>query len=169
MKVSSAWQRHDPVSCRIPDRNRHFSCRGRCRDYEFQFGKAYRLADGKDGAFLCSGITVKYALEAAKRLSDETGASIKVFDMQSIKPIDVNAVIEAGKTSRVIVAQDHNVIGGLGDAVAFVLAKHGIKTDFEVKGTPDEFFVMGHAPWLYHKFGMDAEGLYDAMKSMLEK
>lgn len=136
-------------------------------DYRFEFGKAKQVADGDDGAFICSGITVKYAIEAAERITEEMGKHIRVVDMQSIKPVDEDTVIEAGKTGNVIVAQDHTVIGGLGDAVATVLVKNRILTNFEIKGIPNEFVVMGHAPWLYHNFGYDTEGLYEAMKKML--
>ncbi len=137
-------------------------------DYRFEPGKARRVADGDDGAFICSGITVKYALEAAKRIAGESGKHIRVLDMQSVKPLDEEAVVDAGRTGNVIVAQDHTVIGGLGDAVAAVLVKNKIMTDFEVKGIPNEFVVMGHAPWLYHNFGYDTEGLYEAMMKMLQ-
>lgn len=137
-------------------------------DYKFKFGKAEKVLDGKDGAFICSGITVKYAIEASKRIKEDIGKNIKVFDMQSIKPVDEEAVIESGRTGNVIVAQDHNIVGGLGDAVASILTRKKISVNYAVKGIPDEFVVMGHAPWLYHKFGYDAEGLYDSMMKMLQ-
>lgn len=135
-------------------------------DYTFELGKAKRVLDGEDGAFICSGITVKYAIDAAKRIEEEFGKHIMVLDIQSVKPIDEEAVISAGKTGNVIVAQDHNVVGGLGDAVATVLTKNRIVTNFDIKGIPDRFVAMGHAPWLYHQFGYDTEGLYETMKEM---
>lgn len=136
-------------------------------DYRFEPGKARQVADGDDGAFICSGITVKYAVEAAERIAGESGKHIRVLDMQSIKPLDEEAVVDAGKTGNVIVAQDHNILGGLGDAVATVLVRNQVSTNFGIRGIPDRFDVMGHAPWLYHKFGYDADGLYNAMTQIL--
>ena len=136
-------------------------------NYQYVFGKANTIVEGSDGAFICSGITVKYAIEASNRIRKDFGKLIKVIDMQSIKPIDELAVVQAGQTGNVIVAQDHNIIGGLGDSVAQVLIKNKIKTNYEVKGSPDKFEVMGHAPWLYHKYGFDADGLYKSMLEML--
>ena len=136
-------------------------------DYRFELGKAKCVTDGDDGAFICSGVTVKYAIEAAKKINENFGKHIRVIDMQSVKPIDEEAVKEAGRTGNVVVAQDHTMIGGLGDAVATVLTKNKILANFAIKGIPDEFVVMGHAPWLYHKFGYDTDGLYEAMKKLL--
>mgnify|MGYP001659598639 FL=1 len=72
------------------------------------------VMDGDDGAFLCSGVIVQYAVAASKRIREETGKKVRVIDMYSIKPIDKNAIYEATKTGNVIVAQDHNIYGGLG-------------------------------------------------------
>lgn len=137
-------------------------------DYSFELGKARTVKDGDDGAFICSGITVKYAIEASERMKENYGKHVRVLDMQSIKPLDEKAVIQAGRTGNIIVAQDHNVVGGLGDAVATVLVKNKVLTNYKVKGIPDHFEVMGHAPWLYNKFGYDAEGLYEEMRKMLK-
>lgn len=136
-------------------------------DIDYRLGKAIRLVDGKDGSFICSGITVKYALYAAQRIEKETGKTIRVVDMHTIKPIDEKEVIAAAATGRIIVAQDHNVVGGLGDAVASVIAKRNLNTQFDVVGTPDKFFPIGHAPYLYKEFGLDGTGLYNKMMTSL--
>ncbi len=138
-------------------------------DYKHTIGKASIPREGSDGAFICSGIVVKYAVEASRRLKEDTGKEIRVVDMHTIKPIDREAVISAAQTGRVVVAQDHNIYGGLGSIVAMTLAEEGCVTKFRNIGIDDKFVAMAHAPYLYHKFGYDADGLYGAMKSMLEE
>lgn len=138
-------------------------------DYDFKIGKADTIIDGEDGTFICSGVTVKYAIEASSRILKECGKKIRVIDMHTIKPIDRDAVLKAAKTNNVVVAQDHNTIGGLGSMVASVIVESGCQTRFKVLGIPDDFVVMGHAPYLYHKYAYDSEGLYVAMCELLDK
>lgn len=135
--------------------------------YEFQIGKASVPLEGNDGAFICGGITVKYALEAAKRIREQTGKAIRVVDMHTIKPIDRAAVCAAAETGCIVVAQDHSVIGGLGSAVASVLVEEGIAVKYANVGIPDRFRAMAHAPYLYHEFGFDADGLESKMLQLL--
>ena len=135
-------------------------------NYQYEIGKASTAKDGNDGAFICSGITVKYALEAAENIKKKLGKNIRVVDMHTIKPIDREAVISAAKTGKVVVAQDHNRIGGLGYHVAAVIAEEGILTKFVNAGVDDCFVAMAHAPYLYHKFGFDAEGLERKMSQL---
>ena len=134
-------------------------------DYTFEPGKACVIREGTDGAFLCSGITVKYALEAAEILEKEHGLSVSVTDMATVKPIDREAVISAARTGAVIAAQDHNIYGGLGQAAGNVIAESGIGTRFRTVGISDTFVSMAHAEYLYHRFGYDTEGL---VRNMLE-
>lgn len=136
--------------------------------YEYEIGKASVANYGDDGTFICSGITVKYALEAAYRIEEETGKHIRVIDMHTIKPIDKEAVLSAVNTGTIIVAQDHNIIGGLGSMVSMVLAENNCICKFKNLGIPDKFFAMAHAPYLYHQLGYDAEGLYKQMMELIE-
>lgn len=130
-------------------------------------GGSLKVRDGDDGAILCSGVTVQYALEAAERLKRELGVDIRVVDMYSIKPLDKEAVYSAAKTSRIVVAQDHNIIGGLGSAVAMTIAEAGCRVAFKNLGIDDRFVAMAHAEYLYHLFGIDAEGIAGALKQLL--
>lgn len=130
-------------------------------------GGSHTIIDGDDGAFLCSGVTVQYAIEASKLISAETGKKIRVVDMYSIKPIDKKAVISAAKTGNIIVAQDHNVYGGLGSIVATVMAEEGLTTKLKILGVKDSFVAMAHAGYLYHHFGIDCDGLRKSMLEML--
>jgi len=136
-------------------------------DYKFEIGKADCPIAGDDGAFICSGITVKYAVQAAKKLKEKDGINVRVVDMHTIKPIDREAVINAAKTGHIIAAQDHNIYGGLGQNVATVLAEEGIGIKFRNIGVPNRFVAMAHAPYLYHEFGYDGEGLYNSMREMI--
>lgn len=139
------------------------------KDYEYKIGKANIIKDGNDGTFICSGITVKNALQASEFIKQNTGKHIRVIDMHSIKPIDKKAIISAVDTGNIVVAQDHNVIGGLGQCVANVLVEAGLRVKFANIGIPDNFVAMAHAPYLYHKFGYDAEGLAKKMLELMEK
>lgn len=132
---------------------------------KFEIGGSRTVIDGDDGAFLCSGVVVQEAVAAAREIKEETGKSIRVIDMYSIKPIDRQAVIDAAKTGKIVVAQDHNIYGGLGQAVAEIIAEEGIKTEFVNIGIPDSFDVMAHAPYLYKKYGYDKDGLKKVMLS----
>ena len=137
------------------------------QNYVYEIGKADCPVHGDDGAFICSGITVKYAVQAARRLKEKEGITVRVVDMHTVKPIDREAVISASTTGNIVVAQDHNIYGGLGQNVATVLAEEGIGINFKSVGIPNRFVVMAHAPYLYHKFGYDDEGLYNAMHNLI--
>lgn len=137
-------------------------------DYNFELGKASVLKEGTDGTFICSGVVVQYALEAAKIIKEKNAKHIQVIDMPTVKPLDRNAVIEAAKTRNIIVAQDHNVIGGLGSAVANVLVEEGLGIKFKILGLTDKFVAMAHAPFLYHQFEYDTEGLVKNMMKFID-
>ncbi len=135
-------------------------------DIEVKAGGSLTVVNGDDGAILCSGVVVQYAIEAAKAIEAETGKKVRVVDLYSIKPIDRAAVISAAKTGTVIVAQDHNVVGGLGSIVGTIIAEAGISTKYRVLGITDEFVPMAHATYLYDKFGFDTKGIKKAFFEM---
>lgn len=138
-------------------------------EYDYQIGKAIIVREGNDGAFIASGIVVQFALEAAEIIKAQTGKEIRVVDMHTIKPIDEEAVIQAAKTGRVIAAQDHNIIGGLGYYVSAVLAQAGMGVQFKILGCPDHFVPIATAPYLFHKNEYDTEGLVRNMLAMLNE
>lgn len=135
--------------------------------YQYEIGRASIAREGEDGAFICSGVTVQYAMQAADRIAQNYGKSIRVVDMHTIKPIDRGAVIRAAETGRIVAAQDHSRIGGLGQQVAEILAEEALGIKFSNLGIKDEFVAMAHAPYLYHLFGYDADGLEDEMVRLL--
>lgn len=135
--------------------------------YPYEIGKATIVREGSDGAFICAGITVQYAVQAALQIADRYGKSIRVVDMHTIKPIDRQAIIDAAGTGHIVVAQDHSKIGGLGQQVAEVLVSGSFPVKFSNLGI-DRFVAMAHAPYLYHLFGYDAEGLEKEMIKLLQ-
>lgn len=136
---------------------------------KIKVGGSLEVKAGNDGVFLCAGVVVQYALEAANNIKEKSGNNIRVVDMYSIKPIDEEAVIRAAETGRIVVAQDHNIYGGLGTMVAKVIAENNLNTKFMNVGVKDEFVAMAHANYLYHYFGMDAEGLERTMLDLLRE
>lgn len=136
-------------------------------DTKYEIGKALIPCDGNDGAFITSGIITHHAVEAAKRIHEETGANIKVVDMHTIKPLDREAVISAARTGRVVCAQDHNIINGLGYAVGTVIAEAGIQCKYKVLGCPDKFVPIATPDFLYQKNELDVDGLIKNMRAFL--
>jgi transketolase len=136
-------------------------------DYKYEIGKSITIKDGKDVTLIATGAIVFYAVAAAEKLSKD-GIQARVIDMHTIEPIDKEAIIKAAKETGVIVTgEDHNITGGLGTAVAEVLAEEGISCKFKRVGIPDVFGVFGTPEELYHKYGYDADGIYSAVKGML--
>lgn len=136
-------------------------------NYDYQIGKASVAYSGEDGAIICSGVLVQYAVQAAEEIFSEFGKKVRVVDMHTIKPIDKEAVRSAAETGRVLVAQDHNIIGGLGSMVAMVIAEDNLNTKFEIAGINDVFVPMARPEYLYNKFACDTEGLKKRMIHML--
>lgn len=136
-------------------------------DVKYEIGKALIPKEGDDGAFIGTGIMVHFAMEAARRIEEETGKHIRVVDMHTIKPLDKEAVLSAAATGRVVAAQDHNLLGGLGQLVGSAIAEAGMACKLICRGCPDEFVPIATPEFLYARNGMDAEGLYQAMMSLL--
>jgi transketolase len=134
--------------------------------YEFQFGKGVTLVDGKDLTIVASGGTVGPAVKAAALLAAD-GISARVINIHTIKPIDVDLLARAAKeTKRILTVEDHQIIGGLGSAVAEAIAdvaparvkRHGIPDVFGESGTPDD---------LYRHFKLDAPGIAQVAKTLV--
>lgn len=136
-------------------------------DINVKTGGSLVVNEGNDGAILCAGVTVQYALEAAREVEAEYGKRIRVNDMYSLKPIDEQAIIDATKTGHVIVVHDHNIYGGLASLVAMVIAKYSLKTKYKCLGLNDSFVPMAHASYLYKQFEMDKDGIKKNLLEML--
>jgi transketolase len=132
-------------------------------DFDFEIGKAIELRDGHDVTVIACGVTVLHAMEAAEQAA-ANGVSVRVLDMHTIKPIDEAAVLKAvADTRRIITAEDHSVVGGLGSAVADVIAKSGKGCAFRKLGYQDEFSIVGYPEDLLHHYKIDADGILGAI------
>ncbi len=137
-------------------------------DYEYAIGKAITTKQGTDATVIACGICVFYALSAALKLAEE-GVNVRVIDMHTIKPLDEDAVLRAARETGVIVtAEEHNIIGGLGSAVAETILEAGIPVKFKRLGVPDLYATNGKPEHLHAKYGFDAAGIYSQLKNMLK-
>lgn len=128
-------------------------------DYDFQIGKGVLLRAGTDVTIIATGICVAAALEAAQRL-EEQGIGAEVINIHTIKPLDERLVLEsAAKTGKVVVAEEHSVIGGLGSAVADCLSEKLPVMVCKI-GVNDCFGESGTAEELLAKHELDAAGIY---------
>lgn len=136
--------------------------------YQFQIGKAATLQEGKDISLIACGVMVYRALEAAKELEAQ-GISVEVINMATIKPLDNAAIIKtASKTGRVITLEEHNVIGGLGDAVASVLSEEvETKVKFKRMGVEDKFGQSGDGMELLDHYGLGVKDIVNNAKALL--
>lgn len=134
--------------------------------YKFELGKAKLLRDGADVLFVSSGLLTMRALEAAQRLeADRIQAA--VLHVPTIKPLDTQTIVDAcRKPGRlVVVAENHTVIGGLGEAVAAALMRARVHPAFQQIGLPDEFLAAGALPTLHDRYGISTEAICAAVKS----
>ena len=135
-------------------------------DFTFQIGKGEVLRDGTDVAIIANGLMTYEALVAAEELAKD-GINAMVINMGTIKPLDEELVLEAArKCGKVITAEEHSVIGGLGEAVAAVLSEK-LPTPVKRIGVNDEFGHSGPAAALLKQFGLSAENIVNVAKSML--
>ncbi|WP_210433631.1 transketolase family protein [Zobellella endophytica] len=124
-------------------------------DYQFELGKAKLLRDGREVLFISSGFMTMRALEAAKRLQQDS-VDAAVLHVPTIKPLDEATILrEAARPGRlVVVAENHSVIGGLGEAVAGTLLRAGVTPAFRQIALPDQFLDAGALPTLHDKYGI---------------
>ncbi len=137
-------------------------------DYKFEIGKAVTLKEGSDVTIIATGLMVNEAIEASKVLEAE-GISVELINMHTIKPLDKEAVIKAAKkTGCIVTAEEHNVIGGLGDAVCDAVCEE-YPVPVVKLGVEDTFGKSGPAVELLHIFGLDAENIVKKAKLAISK
>ena len=135
-------------------------------DFVFQIGKGEVIRDGADVAIIANGLLTYEALLAADELAKE-GINAMVINMATIKPLDEELVLEAArKCGRIVTAEEHSVIGGLGEAVAAVLSEK-LPTPMKRIGVNDEYGYSGPAAQLLKLFGLSAENIVKVVKSMM--
>ena len=136
-------------------------------DYKFEMGKGVLLREGKDVTIIATGITVSSALEAADMLATD-GISAEVINIHTIKPLDEELVItSAKKTGKVVTAEEHSVIGGLGSAVCDCLSLNCPTPVLKI-GMQDIFGESGSANALVEKYGLDGKGVYESVKKFVK-
>jgi transketolase len=139
-------------------------------DYRFELGKAKLLREGDEVLVISSGFMTMRALEVAQTLAaDKIG--VAVLHCPTIKPLDETAILDAVRYRHrlVIVAENHSVIGGLGEAVASTLLRHRVQpAGFELAGLPDAFLDAGALPTLHERYGISREALAARIKAWLK-
>ena len=165
--VMAAYETPGPFYIRI---NRGFD-RVLYKDanYGFQIGKAVTVNEGSDLTIIATGSCVFQAWEAAQFLEKNDGLKIRVLDMHTIKPIDKEAIVKAVMdTRRIITVEDHNVIGGLGSAVAEVMAEAGKGCAFKKLGHQDKFAPIGLHEDIMNAVGIDSNGIINAVRETMK-
>ncbi len=135
----------------------------------FEFGRAAVLREGDDLTIVANGITVHEALAAADRLAGD-GTETAVLDAHTVRPFDAETVAaHAGRSGRLLVAEEHNVVGGVASACAEALVEHGLAdVRLERIGMPaDEYALIAPPTHLYRHYGMDAEGIESRARDLL--
>jgi len=137
-------------------------------DYQFAIGKGVALRDGKDMTFVTTGLMTAMALEAAEILAAD-GVSARVIHMASLKPFDVDLLLQAAReTGAIVTAEEHSVIGGLGGAVCETLAE-GCPVPVERVGMRDVFGQSGTAEELLVHYGLTPAHLVEAAQRVLRR
>ena len=136
-------------------------------NYEFRIGKGEMLHEGNDITIVATGLMVKEAMDAAKIL-EEKGIGCRVINICTIKPLDVDIIVKAAKeTGKIVTAEEHNIIGGLGEAVCSALAEN-YPAKVRRVGTMDEFGTSGPAAAVRERYGLTAKNLVIVCEEMLE-
>jgi transketolase len=138
-------------------------------DTRFEIGKSLIVRNGEDVAFIATGETLVHAMLAAGKLADR-GLSCRVISMHTIKPLDSEAILSAGRECRAIISiEEHMVHGGLGEACASVLLQSGICKPFHIVGIPDEETVAGAQADIFRHYGISMEGLSEVATNLLKQ
>lgn len=136
-------------------------------DYKFEIGKGVLLREGTDVTIVATGICVSAALEAAEKLAED-GINAEVINIHTIKPLDEELIIKsAKKTGKVVTAEEHSIIGGLGGAVSEALSEKAPTPVCRI-GMNDIFGESGSAGALVAKYGLDADGIYSKVKEFVQ-
>lgn len=139
-------------------------------DYGFEIGKAVQMRDGTDITVIACGAVVLHAVEASKILERENGLSVRVLNLHTLKPIDQAAILDAVReTRRIVTFEDHSVCGGLGSAVAEVIADNGLGCAFERVGIPDTYTIIGYPEDILNYYKLDTDGIIEKVRQVMGK
>ena len=141
---------------------------GSADEVDFQLSKAVRMRDGKDLTLIAAGETVRVALDAANLLAS-SGIGCRVLNMHTIKPLDVEAILQAAEeTGAIITVEEHSIYGGLGAAVAEVVVQHR-PVPMRILGIPDEPAIAGKTAEVFAHYGISADNISRIAVQMLER
>lgn len=137
-------------------------------DYKFELGRAQMIREGKDVLVISTGFMTMRSLDAAEKLAADN-VDVAVLHVPTIKPLDVATILaEAGKGGRLVVtAENHTIVGGLGEAVARTLLTNGVTPTFRMIGLPDEFLEAGGLPTLHDMYGLSIDKVAAQIKGWL--
>ncbi|WP_194098351.1 transketolase family protein [Marivivens aquimaris] len=136
-------------------------------DYQFKLGKAQMIREGGDVLVVTSGIMTMRALDAAELLAKD-GIDVAVLHCPTIKPLDTETIITEARKGRLLVtAENHTVIGGLGEAVATSLLTAGVTPTFRQIGLPDQFLEAGALPTLHDMYGLSTAKVAEQIRGWL--
>lgn len=137
-------------------------------DYKFEIGKGVLLKEGTDVTIVATGLMVEMALNASEKLKED-GINARVVNIHTIKPIDREILVKAAKeTGAIVTCEEHNVIGGLGSAVAEVICEE-YPVPMERVGVKDTFGKSGVPADLFRDYGLTAEDIVKSVKKVIEK
>lgn len=131
----------------------------------YEIGKANVLKEGRDAAIIACGEMVYPSLKAAEILSGK-GIDVRVIDMHTIKPLDVEAVLAAAETGAVVTVEEHSVCGGLGAAVAEVICQQK-PTKMKILGLPDEYLYSGTNHEVFAHYGLTPDGIAAKVEELI--
>ena len=138
-------------------------------DYKFEFGKGVEVIGGNDLTILSTGCVLSDVLDSAKTIEEQTGKSVRVINIHTLKPIDKDIIIKASKeTDLLVTVEDHSIIGGLGSAVSEVLTEHCPSRLVRI-GLNDEFPESGPPTDLYEKYGLSSSQISKRVIDELDK
>lgn len=137
--------------------------------YKFQWGKAQLLRPGKEVLFISTGLLTMRTIEAAEALS-KSNIDVAVLHVPTLKPLDAATIIRECSIHNplVVVAENHSVVGGLGEAVAMELVKARLNVNFQHIGLPDSFLDAGALPTLHDRYGISTEKICESVKGWLK-
>jgi transketolase len=139
------------------------------KDHKFTIGKGEILRNGKDVTIFAIGLMIGEALAAAKML-EAKGISARVVDMFTVKPLDVELVVKCAKeTGAVVTSENHNIVGGLGEAVASALLENGCAVPFKKHGVEDRFGQVGPQNFLQEQYGLTTAKLVEVVEATVAK
>ena len=137
--------------------------------YDFEFGKGVEVIGGNDITIISTGCVLSDVLDSAKTIEEQTGKSVRVINIHTLKPIDEEIIIKSAKeTDLIVTVEDHSIIGGLGSAVSEVLTEHYPSRLVRI-GLNDEFPESGPPTDLYEKYGLSSSQISKRIINELDK